>query len=322
IKNLIWPQPPQNPKIALIGYISSERDLGLSFRKKLAEILTGEKSSIKKLVRPVNVAVDNNGKIFVVDLEYNNILVFDRPNKKSYFIGNKGRVRLIRPMGIKVDNSFVYISDNYQNRIFVYDKEGDFETAFGGDRILNRPVGIALDKMRNLIWVANTYNHEILAFDLKTGKLVRKIGKRGRGKGEFNFPSFIAVDNKGRIYITDFGNFRIQIFDSKGNFINDFGSFGEGPGNFSRPKGIALDSDGYIYVVDSELCNFQVFNINGNFLLRVGQLGQELGEFDLPVGIYIDEQDYIYVADQLNGRIQIFKYLKGKKPPKNTNLTE
>jgi DNA-binding beta-propeller fold protein YncE len=326
IKNLLWPSPPKKPRIALVGQLSSERDFGISFSERLAEILTGEKKLTKKLYRPINLAVDNEGKIFIVDLEYKSILVFDPIDKKSYFIGNKGQIKLLRPQGIDVDENYVYVSDNYQNRIFIYDKEGNFKMAYGREGVLNRPVGIALDKKRGWLWVANTYNHEILAFDIKTGQIAKKIGKRGYKEGEFNFPNFIAVDKQGLIYITDFGNFRIQIFDSDGNFINDFGSFGDSPGYLSRPKGIALDSKGHIYIVDSALCNFQIFDKNGNFLFHVGHLGQELGEFDLPVGIYIDEQDYIYIADQLNHRIQIFKYLKEessfKQNKQSVNLTE
>ena len=67
---------------------------------------------------------------------------------------------------------------------------------------------------------------------------------------EFNFPTFIWIDNKGIVYLVDTMNYRIQILDKTGNFIFSFGSIGDATGYFARPKGIATDSHGNIYVAD------------------------------------------------------------------------
>ena len=67
---------------------------------------------------------------------------------------------------------------------------------------------MAYDDSRDRLYVADTRSHNIKAFD-KDGKFLFTIGKRGSGDGEFNFPSYVAVDKNGRLYVTDSFNFRV-----------------------------------------------------------------------------------------------------------------
>jgi hypothetical protein len=69
-----------------------------------------------------------------------------------------------------------------------------------------------------------------------------------------------------------------------------------------------------IVVTDSAFSNAQVFDPEGNALFFIGRLGPRPGQVDLPEGIAIDENDRIYMADQLNGRVQVFQYLKDALP--------
>ena len=87
-------------------------------------------------------------------------------------------------------------------------------------------------------------NARILKFD-KSGKFLKSFGKLGKGPGEFDQPHALAMDSKGRLFVGDRSNNRIQIFDQDGNFIAEWTQF-------SRPSGIAIDRDDNIYVADSE----------------------------------------------------------------------
>jgi DNA-binding beta-propeller fold protein YncE len=136
------------------------------------------------------------------------------------------------------------------------------------------------------------------------------IGARGDSTGQFNFPTNLFY-RSGKLYITDTGNFRVQILDVTGAVHSTFGRVGDGLGDFARPKGIGVDSEGHIYVVDAGFDNFQIFNPGGELLLFVGSGGQEPGKFWLPAGLWVDEQDKIYVVDSYNQRVQIFQYLPG-----------
>ena len=87
-------------------------------------------------------------------------------------------------------------------------------------------------------------NARILKFD-RTGKFIKSFGKLGKGPGEFDQPHALAMDSRGRIFVGDRSNNRIQILDQDGNFIAEWAQF-------SRPSGIAIDGDDNIYVADSE----------------------------------------------------------------------
>ena len=84
----------------------------------------------------------------------------------------------------------------------------------------------------------------VLKFD-KTGKFIKSWGKLGKGKGEFDQPHALAMDSKGRLYVGDRSNNRIQIFDQEGNYIDEWTQF-------SRPSGVFIDRNDDIYVADSE----------------------------------------------------------------------
>ena len=171
---------------------------------------------------------------------------------------------------------------------------------------LKQPTGIAYSSLNNQIWVVETGAHQISILD-RQGNQIKTIGHRGADKGEFNFPTYIWIDNKGIAYVVDALNYRIQLFDSAGNFLSMFGENGNGTGYFASPKGIATDSYGNIYVVDALFHGVQIFDKKGNYLYNFGKQGRQTEEFWMPSGIFIDENDVIYVADSYNARIQIFQ---------------
>jgi hypothetical protein len=85
---------------------------------------------------------------------------------------------------------------------------------------------------------------EILKFS-KDGKLIKRWGQTGTGPGEFDQPHALAMDSKGRLFIGDRNNNRIQIFDQDGKYLEEWKQF-------SRPSGIYIDRKDTIYVADSE----------------------------------------------------------------------
>jgi sugar lactone lactonase YvrE len=87
-------------------------------------------------------------------------------------------------------------------------------------------------------------NARIVKFD-RTGKPIKAIGKKGMGPVEFDVPHTIAIDSRGRLFVGDRQNNRIQILDQDGRFIAQWFQFG-------RPSGIFIDRDDTIYVADSE----------------------------------------------------------------------
>jgi len=87
-------------------------------------------------------------------------------------------------------------------------------------------------------------NNRVIVFD-KNGKKKMEFGKLGTGPGEFDQPHALAVDSKGRLFVGDRNNNRVQIFDTNYKFVAEWKQF-------SRPSGVYIDKQDNIYVADSE----------------------------------------------------------------------
>ena len=305
-EKIVWPLPPNEPKIEYLSSFSNSIDIGVkrSFLQKLWNRIVGSNQLDEMLIQPIGITGDNRGNIYVTDPGASCVHIFNLSQEKySKFIGRKGG-SFKSPIGITLsDDGLIYISDSELREIQVFNQVGDFQ--FKIDGYFQQPTGICIDK--NTLYIADTEMHKIFTFDLN-GTYLFEYGSPGIELGKFNRPIFIAKRNL--FYITDAMNFRVQVVDEGFNSLFSIGSQGNVQGTFSRPKGVALDSDENIYVVDGLFDAVQIFDYRGDLLLVFGNSGNGRGEFDMPSGIYIDEKDQIYVVDTLNRRVQVFKYLK------------
>jgi DNA-binding beta-propeller fold protein YncE len=310
-QQLVWPSPPQRPRIRYLGSVSGPDDIGRQkgFWRKLWEFIRGDEED-ERVVRPMAVAVDGRDRLLVADTRRGRVHIFDRrEGEYAYLQGSKWET-LRLPIGLAVDGADnVYVADGELHKILVFTADGKFDRMLDCASWLDRPSALAIDRARQRLYVVDTPAHDVKVIDLATGKLAGVIGHRGEAGGEFNYPTYAALDRQGRLAITDSLNTRIQIFDHEGRPVSVFGKAGDGSGDFSAPKGVAFDSEGHVYVADAGFDNVQVFDQTGRLLLFWGTSGQEAGKFWLPTGLLIDAQDRIYVADSYNSRVQIFQYL-------------
>jgi DNA-binding beta-propeller fold protein YncE len=311
----VWPLPPEQPRIRYVTSYTGADDFKQKKPSRWKSLLFGEDPNgpalPERLVKPYGVAVSPSGKVYVSDTASRRVFVFDAERKSVTFIGDSGPTKLAKPTGIAVDPSGrLFVADATLNRVFGYAPDGTLAVAIGHDGEFDNPAGIAIDGPRQLVYIADTKKHRVFCYSTVDGSPVRAIGRRGSDPGEFNFPTNIAVDSQGRLYVSDTLNFRIQSFDPEGKLLNVFGTLGDTPGSLNRPKGIGVDADGHIYVADTSFNNFQIFDQAGQLLLYVGAVGSGAGEFYLPAGLFVDGRDRIYVADQGNGRVQVFQYLR------------
>jgi streptogramin lyase len=79
----------------------------------------------------------------------------------------------------------------------------------------------------------------------KDGKFISSFGKLGTGPGEFRTPHALAFDSRGRLFVADRGNVRLQIFDANYKFVEEWKQF-------SRLSGIFIDKNDMLYGADSE----------------------------------------------------------------------
>jgi DNA-binding beta-propeller fold protein YncE len=319
---LVWPLPPETPRIKFVKSLSSSADVrATSFAQRLKTTIIGDEQTAA-LGKPYAVHVDRKGRVFVADSAWHKVLVFDEPGKDFFILGTDGPGVLLNPRGVTTDaDGRIYVTDVSQNRLVVYNGRGDFQLAMGLHGQLDKPVGVAVNDALKRVYVVSTgstatQSHKVTVFDAATGNLLFEFGGRGVEDGKLNFPTNIAVDAGGKVYVMDSFNFRVQIFDADGKFLSKFGGVGTGFGQFSKPKGIGVDSEGHIYVSDAAFNNVQIFDQEGRLLLFFGEMGSRRGQFWLPAGLAVDAQDRIYVADQYNKRINVYQYLS-ESPPAN-----
>jgi DNA-binding beta-propeller fold protein YncE len=112
-------------------------------------------------------------------------------------------------------------------------------------------------------------NHRVSQFALD-GTFVgifAGTGGQGSGGGKFSFPRGITVlGSSGEVAVADYGNHRVQIFDSEGTYKRQFGTQGkEADGQFNCPLGLASDAHGNLLVTDHSN-RLQVFDPEGKHL--------------------------------------------------------
>ena len=310
--DIVWPKPPEIPRIRFIAAVSRPQDLGIrpGVFRRIFDYLTG-KTEVP-MVAPYGVETDSAGRLYVVDTFLRTVHVFDVKGS-NYYLFPSDKANLVSPIDIAIETArgTIYVSDSKEGVVKIFKDGGKSVGGEMGKGILGRPTGIAVNQKTSELLVVDTLKATIFRFDLADHQLKGKFGGSGDAQGELNFPTNIYVNSDGIIFATDSLNFRIQEFTPEGDFRGAFGSLGAGPGHFSRPKGVAVDSDGNIYVVDGLFDNIQVFDREFRLLMAFGRPGDGYGEFWLPTGIFIDQNDRIYVSDTYNKRVQIFQYLKG-----------
>ena len=251
-----------------------------------------------------------------------------------------GEGRLIWPAGVALDShENVYVTDEWMNRVAVFDKGGDFQVFWGsagsGAGEFNRLSGIAIDGDDN-VHVVDSLNHRVQKLS-SDGKYISSWGSLGAGPGEFNSPWGIALDVEGNVYVADHKNHRVQKFTSDGDYIAEFGSYGVGDGELNRPSDVAVAPDGDVYVCDWANNRVQVFGPDGEFAIGLIGDAQQLAKWQqqqvdsnadvikarrrvytlepewrlaLPVAVEFDAgKSRVLIADTQRSRLQIYNKL-------------
>jgi len=309
--SLVWPPPPEKPRIKLIKVFKGAEDFLLPKGRvqSFFESLTGEHSQPLEFMAPAGIASDGDRFIYVADPSSRLVHRFDFLENEIIYLTHSGTEPLASPVGVALDSSGnFYVTDSVKAKVYKYNANAEYVGTLGEGIVdFLRPAGIAISS-DDFKYVVDVLSNRVFVFD-RHDSFVSDFPNSNYAK-ELSKPVNIAVDRDRNVYITDAFNFSVKMFDRAGNLLKVIGSVGDAPGSFSRPKGVAVDSDSHVYIVDANFDNFQIFNQMGQLLLYVGNTGKKPGQFFMPNGIYIDRDDRIYVTDSYNQRIQIFQYIK------------
>jgi sugar lactone lactonase YvrE len=129
-------------------------------------------------------------------------------------------------------------------------------------------------------------------------------GSPGTGKGQFgSVPMGSAIDSNGNLWVVDWGNGRVEEFNTRGEYLSQFGEPGSNPGQLKKPLGLAIDATGNFWVT-CEDGRVEKFGPDGKFIRQAGGEGTADGTFKEPGDIAIDSKGNLWIADSSNNRIQ------------------
>ena len=224
--------------------------------QKRVEVLDLEKKSFgyltedRRLMNPVNIAIEEDGTKYIADPTAGAVFVFDARNALRTMLGKELR---INPIDVAIHGSNCYVTDFTSNRVVVLDKttgreirrigeQGDGENQF--TLISDLTVGPDGD-----LYVTDKVKAKIFQFD-PSGNLKRTVGRLGDSIDELVRPKGIAVDSENRMWVVDAGvsvspaawsTEVAKIYDSQGRLLLFFGQPGNEPGRMNLPAKIVLD---------------------------------------------------------------------------------
>jgi DNA-binding beta-propeller fold protein YncE len=199
--------------------------------------------------------------------EVDPVLKFDRNTGKV--LASFGKGLFVLPHGIHVDkDGNVWLTDSQGNeaktkghQVIKFSPDGKVLMKLGragvagsGPDTFNQPCDV-ITAPNGDIFVSDGHSGQndnpppgstgrIMKFT-KDGKFIKEWGKIGSAPGDFRTPHALAFDSRGRLFVADRGNHRLQIFDQDGNFIDSYLQFG-------RVSGLFIDKDDTLYAIDSE----------------------------------------------------------------------
>ena len=305
--------------------------------------------SAARFLSPAGIAMDHTGNLLVADSGNHSLRRVTTNGVVTTFAGKAGEVgnedvviataRFFSPSAVAMGTGGkLYVADTYNQTIRILWRDGAVSTlaglagspgsANGAGSVarFNDPFGVAADNAGN-VFVADSYNSTIrkVTSDGVVTTFAGSAGQPGSADGtgstaRFYYPSGIAVDSQGNVYVADHDDSTVRKITSAGEVTTLAGSAGfpgsaDGEGaaaQFEFPNGIAVDYAGNLFVADSGNSTIRKVTSAGvvtTFAGSAGQVGSADGigsaaRFDYPFGLAVDGAGNVFVADAGNSTIR------------------
>ena len=285
-------------------------DTALSLITHKATYHTGENLSPAS-----GIACDGKGRIVVSDEFNHRLIVYDDSGKKLREVGKQGGgdTEFHYPRGLTFDDrGNLYVADAWNHRVVIYGPDFSFSGSIGklgdGDGELDEPVGVAWHDGR--LAVLEKSNHRVHLFGA-AGEPLGTIGMRGSVTEQeqfylvktlpanfsppvFEFPSAIAIDSAGNLYVADTNNHRIVKLTP--DYQPDSAYM---PLELRYPTGLSCDKNDNLHVTQFNRPQVAVFSPDGIMLYGYTPSGIEL-----PVAIAVNSES-VYVGAGMQAGISV-----------------
>lgn len=273
------------------------------------------------------IAIDREDRVYILNRSQKPIMIFNREGNLIDCWGD-GFFNRAHGSCIGPDDS-IYCTDDKHHIVAKFDLNGKLLMTLGEkgknsdtgyvqtfdlweslgkiDRSappFNRPTGVDVGPEGD-IYIADGYGNAMVHKFSPDGKLLFSWGSPGGKPGQFLLPHSVRVDKKGRVWVVDRENHRIQIFDAGGNFLDQWTGF-------IRPTDLFIDEQkGLVYVCDLSM-RVHILSMDGKRLSGWGNYGIKKTEtlFLAPHAIAVDSHGDIYVGEASFGAMQVDKGAK------------
>ncbi|MED5275293.1 MAG: HYR domain-containing protein, partial [Thermoproteota archaeon] len=165
---------------------------------------------------PRGITISDDEFVYVVDSGNARIQKFTLDGEYVSNFGQSGKLggNFVTPVDLAINSDKIYVTDPNQNKIIVFDLDGNFEKIFndsvGGYPIY--PEGITFDEENNF-YIVDYRNNRIIHYN-ESGVALSMFGQMGNDNGHFKFPKDVAISNDGYLFVTDTQGHRIQKFST------------------------------------------------------------------------------------------------------------
>ena len=191
------------------------------------------------------------------------------------------------------DSGDIFVTSFSGHCVHVFDKSGKEKATIRGQ--FSSPTGIAVSG--DVMFIVENGGNRIQKLTVM-GELLMTFGTRGSGNGQLNNPWGMCLSSNGNVYVAEYSNCRVQVFNPDGTF--SYIIKGEGAGALQHPQAVAFDLSGNLHVTDRSLKCIKVFTVDGNYIRHYGS-----GQLKGPTGIAVDQAGYCLVGNY-GGTLTIF----------------
>jgi DNA-binding beta-propeller fold protein YncE len=265
------------------------------------------------------LATDSKDRVYVVDRQPKPaIVVFDRQGR---FLKSWGEDTFPLPHGIWIGpDDEVIVTDCRDHSVRICTTDGKVLKTLGTPGQVGAP-GMPFNQPTRAvrapsgdIYVSDGYGQTRVHRYSPDGKLLQSWGEPGTGPGQFyqGIPPWakvpystvhsVFVDPRGRVFVADRDNQRVQIFDAKGTFLSEWTGL-------IYPCDLYIDAAGVVYVDEASTGRMSIFSPEGKLLSRWGEPGSTF-EFKFgPHSMWVDSHGDIYVGE-VGGENKLHKFAR------------
>ena len=258
-------------------------------------------------------------------------------------VGKEGHApgKLRNPRGVAIDENtnLIYVAEGLDPcRVSIFSETGEFLNTFT-NQDMREPCGIAIH--RDNLYLTDTGVHAVFQFKIEADmRLVAKLGSKGSGMGQFDYPNGLTVSTNGDVFVADYGNHKIQILDDSLHFqrfithqtmkcprdvkltpdevyvlcydspcILVFSQAGEKIRSLITRGTVmqirtafffCLDRKQNLLISDWRNHEVRIFSKEGTHLHTIGEQGHEVGMFYHPFGIVLTENMTLVIVSENN----------------------